>query len=57
MTTPRTTVDVHRADTRAHTTIDWLDSRHSFSFGRHYDPANTHHGHGDLALGDEPVGL
>ncbi|MGZ6792906.1 MAG: pirin family protein, partial [Mycobacteriales bacterium] len=23
---------------------DWLDSRHSFSFGRHYDPANTAHG-------------
>jgi len=44
MSTPPTTVDVHRADARAHTRIDWLDSRHSFSFGRHYDPANTHHG-------------
>jgi hypothetical protein len=22
----------------------WLDSHHSFSFGPHYDPANTHHG-------------
>jgi redox-sensitive bicupin YhaK (pirin superfamily) len=22
----------------------WLDSRHSFSFGPHFDPANTHHG-------------
>jgi hypothetical protein len=22
----------------------WLTSRHSFSFGDHYDPANTHHG-------------
>jgi quercetin 2,3-dioxygenase len=39
-----TTVDVRRADTRPHTKIGWLDSRHSFSFGRHYDPANTHHG-------------
>ncbi|CAN5147040.1 pirin-like bicupin family protein [soil metagenome] len=39
-----TTIDVRRADTRPHTRIDWLDSRHSFSFGRHYDPANTHHG-------------
>jgi quercetin 2,3-dioxygenase len=38
------TVDIRRAETRAHTKIDWLDSRHSFSFGRHYDPANTHHG-------------
>jgi redox-sensitive bicupin YhaK (pirin superfamily) len=24
--------------------ISWLDSHHSFSFGPHYDPANTHHG-------------
>jgi redox-sensitive bicupin YhaK (pirin superfamily) len=37
-------VDIRRAETRPHTKIDWLDSRHSFSFGRHYDPANTHHG-------------
>jgi redox-sensitive bicupin YhaK (pirin superfamily) len=37
-------VDVRRAGTRAHTRIGWLDSWHSFSFGRHYDPANTHHG-------------
>jgi quercetin 2,3-dioxygenase len=37
-------IDIRRADTRAHTKIGWLDSRHSFSFGRHYDPANTHHG-------------
>jgi quercetin 2,3-dioxygenase len=29
---------------RMHTEIDWLDSYHSFSFGEHYDPANTHHG-------------
>ena len=27
-----------------HTKIDWLDSWHSFSFGEHYDPTNTHHG-------------
>ncbi|MEX1007138.1 MAG: pirin family protein, partial [Acidimicrobiia bacterium] len=37
-------VDVRRAADRFHTQIDWLDSRHSFSFGSHYDPANTHHG-------------
>ncbi|MGH3886679.1 MAG: pirin family protein [Pseudonocardiaceae bacterium] len=37
-------VDVRRADQRMHTELDWLDSRHSFSFGRHYDPANTHFG-------------
>jgi quercetin 2,3-dioxygenase len=38
------TVDVRPARTRAHTQIGWLDSWHSFSFGRHYDPSNTHHG-------------
>jgi quercetin 2,3-dioxygenase len=38
------TVDIRPAETRAHTQIGWLDSWHSFSFGRHYDPANTHHG-------------
>ncbi len=38
------TVDVRRAGDRATTRIDWLDSRHSFSFASHYDPANTHHG-------------
>jgi quercetin 2,3-dioxygenase len=37
-------VDIRRADTRAHTNVGWLDSWHSFSFGRHYDPSNTHHG-------------
>jgi hypothetical protein len=38
------TIDVRRADTRPHTQLDWLDSRHCFSFGQHHDPANTHHG-------------
>ncbi|MDR2280974.1 MAG: pirin family protein [Gordonia sp. (in: high G+C Gram-positive bacteria)] len=33
-----------RASDRAATTTDWLTSSHSFSFGDHYDPANTHHG-------------
>lgn len=37
-------VDVRRAEDRMHTGIDWLESWHSFSFGRHYDPANTHFG-------------
>ncbi len=37
-------VDVRRAGDRPATRIDWLDSRHSFSFGRHFDPDNTHHG-------------
>lgn len=38
------TIDVRRADARPRTRIDWLDSRHSFSFGHHYDPTNTGHG-------------
>ncbi|MFN8041561.1 MAG: pirin family protein [Acidimicrobiales bacterium] len=41
---PPPTIDVRRADSRPHTRIGWLDSRHSFSFGGHWDPANTNHG-------------
>ena len=37
-------IDVRRAKERFHTEIDWLDSWHSFSFGTHYEPDNTHHG-------------
>ncbi|WP_424186114.1 pirin family protein [Actinokineospora sp. G85] len=37
-------VDVRRADDRFKTTVSWLDSKHSFSFGHHQDAANTHHG-------------
>jgi redox-sensitive bicupin YhaK (pirin superfamily) len=37
-------VDVRRAGERKRTALGWLDSRHSFSFGRHFDPANTHFG-------------
>jgi quercetin 2,3-dioxygenase len=37
-------VDVRRAEERFKTRLGWLDSKHSFSFSRHYDPANTHHG-------------
>jgi redox-sensitive bicupin YhaK (pirin superfamily) len=39
-----TAIDVRRADSRPHTEIGWLDSHHSFSFGGHYDPDNSHHG-------------
>jgi redox-sensitive bicupin YhaK (pirin superfamily) len=38
------TLDIHRRADRFKTKLPWLDSRHSFSFGRHWDPANTHHG-------------
>ena len=37
-------IDIRRSDERFHTRLPWLESRHSFSFSRHYDPANTHHG-------------
>lgn len=37
-------IDVRRASDRLATKISWLDSKHSFSFGHHYDPVNTHHG-------------
>jgi redox-sensitive bicupin YhaK (pirin superfamily) len=36
--------EVRRAMDRAITRSEWLESRHSFSFGPHYDPANTHFG-------------
>jgi redox-sensitive bicupin YhaK (pirin superfamily) len=37
-------VDRRTSDGRYQTRTGWLDSRHSFSFGRHYDPLNTHFG-------------
>ena len=37
-------IDIRPADSRFKTRISWLDSKHSFSFGREYDAANTHHG-------------
>lgn len=40
----RPKIDIRRAADRSATKIDWLDSKHSFSFGGEYDPANTHHG-------------
>lgn len=55
MTTPNASaVDIRRADQRFHTRAGWLDSKHSFSFGRHYDPANTNHGQ-LLVLNDDLV--
>ncbi|WP_214102963.1 pirin family protein [Acrocarpospora catenulata] len=37
-------IDIRRAEDRFKTQIGWLDSKHSFSFGGHHDPRNTHHG-------------
>ncbi len=36
--------EIRDAATRAVTSTPWLTSRHSFSFGDHYDPDNTHFG-------------
>lgn len=44
MTKSNPTIDFRPASTRFATNIDWLDSKHSFSFGPHHDPANTGHG-------------
>jgi redox-sensitive bicupin YhaK (pirin superfamily) len=40
----KTSVTLRRRGQAFLTETDWLESRHSFSFGPHYDPANTHHG-------------
>ncbi len=48
-----TTIDVRRADQRFVTDIGWLDSKHSFSFGPHYDPDNT--GHGLLIVSNDDI--
>jgi quercetin 2,3-dioxygenase len=37
-------IRVVRAGSRLRTETSWLDSRHCFSYGRHYEPDNTHHG-------------
>ena len=47
-------VDIRRSADRFHTRAGWLDSKHSFSFGRHHDPTNTHHGQ-LLVLNDDRV--
>jgi quercetin 2,3-dioxygenase len=39
-----TNSEIRHAADRALTATSWLKSRHSFSFGDHYDPGNTHHG-------------
>ncbi len=48
-----TTLDVRPAKDRPATKLSWLDSKHSFSFGRHYDPANT--GFGLLLVSNDDV--
>ncbi|NNC81035.1 MAG: pirin family protein [Acidimicrobiales bacterium] len=47
-------IDIRRSADRFHTEAGWLDSKHSFSFGRHYSPDNTNHGQ-LLVLNDDRV--
>jgi len=44
-------ITIRPAAARGVTTLDWLDSRHSFSFGDYYDPA--HMGFGPLRVINE----
>ncbi len=37
-------VDLRPAEDRYKSNLGWLDSKHSFSFGHHFDQRNTHHG-------------
>lgn len=37
-------ITIRRSDERGHNKIDWLESRHSFSFGDYYDPAHEQFG-------------
>jgi len=37
-------IEVKKSNERGQTKIDWLNSRHSFSFGEYYDPKNIHFG-------------
>jgi redox-sensitive bicupin YhaK (pirin superfamily) len=38
------TLQIQRANQRFATKIGWLDSKHAFSFGHHYDPSNVNFG-------------
>lgn len=44
---------ITRADERMNTQIDWLNSRHSFSFGGHYDPERM--GFGPLRVVNDDI--
>ena len=50
---PEPAIDVRRSADRFTTRTGWLDSKHSFSFGHHYDPRNT--GHGLLLVNNDDV--
>ena len=52
MTTP-SSLDVRRSDQRFLTDWGWLDSKHTFSFGHHYEPTNT--GFGLLLVSNDDI--
>jgi redox-sensitive bicupin YhaK (pirin superfamily) len=37
-------IRLRKSQERGHVRLDWLDSRHTFSFGEYYDPAHMHWG-------------
>ena len=47
------TLDVRRASDRATTSIDWLESHHSFNFGPHHQVNND--GHGLLLVSNDDI--
>jgi len=47
------TIQLRKSEDRGPTRIDWLDSRHTFSFGHYYDP--QHMGFGPLRVINEDV--
>ncbi|MCU1586831.1 MAG: YhhW protein [Frankiales bacterium] len=51
--TPSRLIDVRPGEARKITSTDWLESRHSFSYGAHYDAGNT--GFGPLVSCNEDV--
>jgi quercetin 2,3-dioxygenase len=48
-----TPVELRPARDRCATRIGWLNSHHSFSFGRHFDPTNV--GHGLLLVNNDDI--
>jgi redox-sensitive bicupin YhaK (pirin superfamily) len=48
-------IDIRKGGQRFRSRTEWLDSRHSFSFGSHYDPNNV--GHGLLIVSNDDIVL
>ncbi|MFP3905826.1 MAG: pirin family protein, partial [Acidimicrobiales bacterium] len=47
------TIAIRAPEDRFHTDLGWLDSWHSFSFGRHYDPSEV--GFGLLLVNNDDI--